>query len=165
MRTAALEGEKSLAALVERLYGPKLTMAQVGAAEKALLAINPHLARDISSLPEGTPIIIPADAGLPLSSTGTADHRLDVLVAMLDAAVVAANQVASSAPTQPPPAFLAAPVPAESAHAGKGRKRQSKAGKGRKRQSKAEKKQQKATADALRTLADDVSAFKKMHRL
>jgi hypothetical protein len=155
MRTAVLQGEKTVADVIRKLYGPNITATQAGAAEKALLAINPHLAGDISSLPAGTPIVIPVDPSLALTPTGTTDHPHDLLVSMLDGAVAAANQVASSTPTQPHPATLAPPAATASGQAGKDRKRQSKA----------EKEQQKATADALRTLAEDVSAFKKMHGL
>jgi hypothetical protein len=137
------------------MYGPNITAAQAGAAEKALLAINPHLAGDISSLPPGTPVVIPVDASAPLSPTGTTDHRLNLLVSMLDGAVAAANQVVSSTPTQPRQAMFGPPASVDSTETGKGRKRKSKA----------EKDQQKATTDALRTLAEDVSAFKKMHGL
>lgn len=72
MRIAAYTGQKTLHEVAKRLFAlpEKSNPSQLRKAEAALLAVNPHLSQ-LKKVSEGTPILIPAVAGL-----GSTDHPL-----------------------------------------------------------------------------------------
>ena len=70
MQLVQLQGDASISALVQRVYGLAPGSAGAQAAQAALLAANPHLST-IATLPANTPVVLPpgTPAGAALSTT------------------------------------------------------------------------------------------------
>jgi|HubBroStandDraft_1064217.scaffolds.fasta_scaffold390862_2 hypothetical protein len=109
MQIARLQSEKSVADVVARVYSLKPGDPRAAAAEKALLAANPHLSTNVAALPAGTPVVVPAVPGINAISTATVDPQRAAWISMMEELVASAQQasnaqqtgVATTAPTTP----------------------------------------------------------------
>jgi hypothetical protein len=95
MQIAQLEKSGSVAEIATRVYGLGHGDPRLAEAEKALAAANPHLARDISSLPPNTPVVVPNLPGLTVTIAQRVNPPraalLDVLGNLQKAAEQASN--------------------------------------------------------------------------
>jgi hypothetical protein len=95
MQIAQLEKSGSVAEIATRVYGLGHGDPRFAEAEKALAAANPHLARDISSLPPNTPVVVPNLPGLTVTIAQPVNPPraalLDVLGNLQNAAEQASN--------------------------------------------------------------------------
>ena len=94
MQLTQLMGETSLSALVKRVFGIEADHPQAKAATAALTAANPQLTGRIAKLPEGTPVVVPAVAGL--TQAASADPRLALLLDQIDQTTKAAATLSGS---------------------------------------------------------------------
>jgi hypothetical protein len=85
MQIVQLKNEKSISEIIARLYGLKPDDPRSAEAAKALAASNPHLNDDVSRLPAGTPIIVPAIPGLSASVSDNIDPGRAAAVGQMDA--------------------------------------------------------------------------------
>jgi hypothetical protein len=106
MQIARIQNEKSVAEIVTRVYGLKPDDSRAAAAGKALAAANPHLSGDLAALPAGTPIIVPAVAGLNANVSAVTDPKqaawINVLDKLVESAQQASNAQATGLATTPP---------------------------------------------------------------
>ncbi len=108
MQIVQLQGDASVGALVQRVYGLTPGSAAAKATQAALLAANPHLST-IGALPAGTPVVlptVPAGAALPTTAVAVDPRRAAVLTAVQSLA--AAVPLRSATSTQPDPTQQAA---------------------------------------------------------
>jgi hypothetical protein len=91
MQVTRIQNEKSVSEIVARVYGIKSDDSRAAAAEKALLAANPHL-KDPRNLPTGTPVVVPEIPGLHSRSTATSDPKGAVWAGVLDKLFDSAQQ-------------------------------------------------------------------------
>ena len=106
MQFVQLQGETSVAALVQRVYGLAPGAAGAVAAQNALLAQNPHLAA-IGQLPAGTPVVLPAAAAAKPAAAPLADPRRAAMLTALTA-LAAALPLRTASGSQPDTAQQAA---------------------------------------------------------
>jgi hypothetical protein len=99
MQIARLQNEKSIADLATRVYGLKPDDPRAAAAGKALVAANPHLSGNLTSLPAGTPVIVPAVADLNASAAAVTDPNQASWIAVLDKLVESAQQASNAQST------------------------------------------------------------------
>ena len=99
MQIARLQNEKSVADIVTRLYGVKPDDPRVAAAGKALAAANPHLSGNLAALPAGTPVIVPAVAGLSANVAAVTDPKQAAWINVLDKLVESAQQASNAQAT------------------------------------------------------------------
>ena len=99
MQIARLQNEKSITELVTRVYGLKAGDPRAPAAEKALAATNPHLAANLAALPAGTPVVVPAVAGLIANTSAITDPKQAAWIAILDKLVDSAEQASNAQTT------------------------------------------------------------------
>lgn len=111
MQIAQLQSSASLAEIATRVYQLKSDDTRVADAAKALAAANPHLTGRLSSLPAGTPVVVP---DLPNVTTNVADtvnpsrtalaNVLDGLLKTAEQALVAQQSGSTSTPSAKPTA-------------------------------------------------------------
>jgi hypothetical protein len=99
MQIARLQGEKSVAEIVTRVYGLKADDPRAAAAGKALAAANPHLSGNLARLPAGTPVIVPAVAGLNANSAAVVDPKQAAWIGILDKLIESAQQASNAQAT------------------------------------------------------------------
>jgi len=97
MRFVQLQGETSVNALVQRVYGLAPGATGAAAAQSALLAANPHLAT-IDHLPAGTPVVLP-DAAASTQAAPSDPRRAALLTTLQDLGAAVPLRTASN--TQP----------------------------------------------------------------
>lgn len=101
MQIVQLQGDASVSALVQRVYGLTPGTAAATATQNALLAANPHLST-IGALPVGTPVVlptVPAGGAAPTATVSADTRRAAVLTAVQSLA--AAVPLRSATSTQP----------------------------------------------------------------
>ena len=84
MQIVQLQGDASVSALVQRVYGLTPGAAAATATQNALLAANPHLST-IVALPVGTPVVLPtvtAGGAAPTATVSADTRRAAVLTAV-----------------------------------------------------------------------------------
>jgi phage tail protein X len=106
MQFVQLQGDSSVAALVQRVYGLAPGAAGAAVAQKALLAANPHLS-NISQLPAGTPVVLPQVTGITPTAAVQADPRRTTLLTTLSGLAAAVPLPAASG-SKPDPTQQAA---------------------------------------------------------
>jgi hypothetical protein len=99
MQIARLQSEKSVADVVTRVYGLKPGDPRAAAAATALAAANPHLSADLAALPAGTPVIVPAIAGLNANGTAVTAPKQASWINVLDRLVESAQQASNAQAT------------------------------------------------------------------
>ncbi len=100
MQIARTQNEKSVSDIVARVYGIKPDDSRAAAAQKAIVAANPHL-QDPAKLPAGTPLVIPDVAGLQ-AATATSDPQQAIWSGLLDRLFDSAQQGALAQATGQP---------------------------------------------------------------
>jgi phage tail protein X len=100
MQIARSQNEKSVGDIVARVYGIKPDDPRAAAAQKALLAANPHL-QDPAKLPAGTPLVVPDIAGLQTSAAAS-DPQQALWTGLLDRLFDSAQQGALAQATGQP---------------------------------------------------------------
>ena len=116
MQIAQLQREKSIAEIVTRVYGLKVGDPRMSVASKALVAANPHLGGNLTALPPGTPVMVPAIEGIATDVSAITDPRRATWIVLLDNLVNAAQQasnaqstgLATTTPVSPDPERVAA---------------------------------------------------------
>ena len=106
MQFVQLQGETSVAALVQRVYGLAPGSTGAAAAQRALLAANPHLST-IGQLPAGTPVVLPGASAGATAAPVLADPRRTALLNTLSG-LAAAVPLRAAGGTQPDTAQQAA---------------------------------------------------------
>jgi len=108
MQFVQLQGDASVSALVQRVYGLAPGTAAARAAQNALLAANPHLST-IGALPAGTPVVLPTapPGGVAPTATVSADPRRAAVLTAVQS-LAAAVPLRSAASAQPDAAQQAA---------------------------------------------------------
>jgi hypothetical protein len=84
MQFLQLQGETTVGAVVQRIYGLAPGAPGAAAAQAALLAANPHLAT-IAQLPAGTPVVLPAVGVVstpPVAATPPDPRRVTLLTTL-----------------------------------------------------------------------------------
>lgn len=99
MQIARLQNEKSVAEIAARVYDLKPGDSRGAAAEKALLAANPHLSGNVATLPAGTPVVVPGVPGLNATSTAAADPKRAAWMSLLDRVLDSAHQASNAQTT------------------------------------------------------------------
>ncbi|MFC5742687.1 hypothetical protein [Dyella tabacisoli] len=83
MNIVPLANDASLNDIAARVYALKPKDPRLAEASKALAASNPHLVGDLSKLPTGTPIVVPALAGVDTMPGKQIDPKRDAVMAIL----------------------------------------------------------------------------------
>jgi hypothetical protein len=99
MQIARLQNEKSVADIVTRVYSLKPGDPRVAAAAKALAAANPHLSGNLAALPAGTPVVVPAVAGLKANVSAITDPQQAAWINVLEKLVESAQQASNAQTT------------------------------------------------------------------
>lgn len=101
MQFVQLQGDASVSALVQRVYGLSPGSAAATAAQNALLAANPHLTA-ISTLPAGTPVVLPPGpaSGTAATAAVSADPRRAAVLSTVQS-LAAAVPLRSATSSQP----------------------------------------------------------------
>lgn len=106
MQIARTQNEKSVADIVTRVYGLQANDARAAAAAKALLAANPQLS-NLSTLPAGTPVVVPPIAGVSAQSSAVANPQsaawMNTLANLAASAQQASNALATGSAATPAP--------------------------------------------------------------
>jgi hypothetical protein len=96
MQITQLEQSGSVAEIATRVYGLGHGDPRLAEAEKALTAANPHLARDIASLPPNTPVVVPNLQGLTVTIAQPVNPRRAALLEVLDNLQKTAEQASNA---------------------------------------------------------------------
>ena len=101
MQIVQLQGDTSVSALVQRVYGLTPGTAAATTTQNALLVANPHLS-SISTLPAGAPVVLPTapPGGTAPTATVSADPRRAAVLTAVQS-LTAAVTLRGATSTQP----------------------------------------------------------------